>query len=262
MKADQTFGALPAAGERLSSLERIKQRKVFIAVPIMFSIDPHFFTCAMKLQNEMEKWGIHGCFKHNVGDSAVGRSRNFLTRKFLESDCTHMLMIDSDLVFSGEHIKRLMDCSEPIAAGMYFKKQEGDPQPVINGLSVVPEERKDSLWEVAYAGTGFIRIAREVFEKMIEVYGKDISYSCDHEPHITEYDFWAMGPYQYPDGKRRWLSEDWLFCQRARDIGYRIYVDRAVVLKHSGNALYPLSYQIPSIFGSNPQSVSDCAPVQ
>lgn len=223
-------------------------RKVFIGIPIMFMVDPHHFLSCMRLPQDMQALGLYGAIKPHIGDSAVGRARNSLTRKFLNSDCTHMLMIDSDLVFSAQQVERIMAHPEPIVAGMYFKKQEGDPQPVINACDN-PIMQDSGLYQVKYAGTGFIRVAREVFEKMIEVYGDEIGYSLDHEPDTTEYDFWQMGVYKYPNGRKRWLSEDWYFCQRATDLGYKIWVDRGITLRHSGNALYPLSYQERQVFG-------------
>src|SRR5258708_16229070 len=82
-------------------------RKVFIAVPIFWNIDPLFFRCAMKIQQDLNMQGIHGAFCPYIGDSAIGRARNVLTRWFLESDCTHMLFVDSDLVFGVDQVKRL-----------------------------------------------------------------------------------------------------------------------------------------------------------
>ena len=224
-------------------------RKVFIAVPIFWYVDPMFFKCALKLQQELNTFGVHGQFAPAFGDSAVGRARNYLTRLFLESDCTHMLFIDSDLVFGGEQIKRIMDHDEPIVGGLYVKKQEGPVSLVINGLDTsTAAERPDGLMEVKYVGTGFVRIAREVFEKMIEVYGNDIGYKTDDDAKHQEWDFWQMGVYKFTDGSKRWLSEDWYFCQRAIDLGYKIFVDRHIVLKHSGHALFPLSYQEKELF--------------
>ncbi len=225
------------------------QRKVFIAIPIMRDPDVHFFHCAMHLQEEMLLKGVHGQIKDHVGDSAVARARNTLTREFLESDCSHILFIDSDFVFSVDQIKRLMDHDEPIVGGLYCKKQQGlPPQLVLNATFKPCERRPDGLMEVRYIGTGFLRVAREVFEKMIEVYGDEISYPTDWDNTIIEWDFWRMGVYKYPDGTKRYLTEDWFFCQMALDLGYKVFADMAVLLKHSGNALYPLDYQERVIF--------------
>src|SRR3974390_436030 len=225
-------------------------RKVFIAVPIFWHVDPLFFKCALKLQQEMNVHGIDGVFTPYCGDSAIGRARNILTTWFLRSDCTHLLFVDSDLVFGVDQIKRIMSHKEEIVGGIYCKKQEGPVQLVINGLDShsSPVLRDDGLLEVKYVGTGFIRIAREGFERMISVYGDEIGYKSDNDAKDQEWDFWQMGVYKYPEGGKRWLSEDWYFCQRAIDLGYKIWADRGTVLKHSGHVVYPLSYQEKELF--------------
>lgn len=224
-------------------------KKLFIAAPIYWQVDPYFYKSSIQLVYDIIRSGLPAAFKPQFGDSAIGRARNSLTRQFLETDCTHMLFIDSDFVFSTEQILRMMEHPEPIVGGLYLKKQDGPPQLVLNALDDMPPMRADHMQQVKYIGTGFIRVAREVFEKMIEVYGDEISYQCDHDNKITEWDFWQMGVYKYKDGTKRWLSEDWYFCQRALDLGYEIWADMHVLLKHSGGQLYPTKEQEDRLYG-------------
>jgi hypothetical protein len=91
---------------------------------------------------------------------------------------------------------------------------------------------------------------------MIEAYSDKIAYVSDHDGITVEYDFWPVGPYKFPNGFVRYLSEDWYFCQRARDLGFKIYGDNGVTLRHSGNAVYPLSYQEPLLFSRVPANAS------
>jgi hypothetical protein len=46
----------------------------------------------------------------------------------------------------------------------------------------------------------------------------------------------------------RYLSEDWFFCERALRLGYEIFADTRVVLKHVGEAIYPLKSQEAELF--------------
>lgn len=218
-------------------------RKVFIGIPAYWSVDPHFHQACIKAFSNLDT--LHGMVMHSFGDSPnVGRSRNCLTRQFLESDCTDLLFIDSDLIFSAEHIERIMTHEDEVVGGIYFKKQEGRPAPCINHCSE-PEIRDNGLIQVAYIGTGFLRIRRSVFEKMIDKFGEDIWYRTDgpEKDRVKEHNFWHLGIYQYPNGDRRWLSEDWWFCQRCKDLNIPVWADRRIILSHSGHAIYPLSYQ-------------------
>jgi FkbM family methyltransferase len=196
-----------------------------------------------------------------AGDSLVSRARNTLTHEFLLSDCTHLLFIDSDLVFSPQHVGRLMEHPEQIVAGLYPKKQSGTVQWVINALTPddppVPRTAA-GLQAVRYAGTGFLRIAREVFE-VIAARDPSHYFTCDHDASRTEYDFWRVGVHPTwaanPDPKahRRHLSEDWYFCQLAREAGYTVWADGGVILKHLGTTVWPDAEQTKAIFGQPPE---------
>lgn len=220
-------------------------KKLFIGVPIYGPVNSDFHQAMGVLRQCNQSNGI--VIYEHIGDSLVSRARNAITRAFLESDCTHLLFIDSDLVFSLDQIVRLMEHPEDVVGGVYFKKSEGEPQMVCNLLNQI-EFKDNGLMEGKYVGTGFLRISRRVFELMIQEFGKDIWYLLDPDHTQKEYDFWRNGVYTYPDATRRYLSEDWWFCQKWRDIGGRVWIDRSVVLKHSGSALYPLSYQEQTIF--------------
>lgn len=227
-------------------------RKVFIALPIYWNVDPLFAVSWIRFTQNMDFDNtIHGVMKPLIGDSAIGRARNQLTRQFLESDCTDLLFVDTDLVFSSDHVKRIVSHEEDIVGGLYCKKAQGEPQLVLNTLDTPAETKDSGLIEVKYIGTGFMRIRRSVFEKMIEAWGDDMWYAPDQEKGATEYDFWHMGVYEYPDKTRRWLSEDWWFCQKARDLGIQIFADTHILCAHSGHALYPLKDQEGKLFGKD-----------
>ena len=242
-----------------------KQQRVLIGVPSYFSVDPNFHVSMLQtfgwlsVQGVVPNPAVTGKLVHSFGDSPhVGRSRDNITAEFLAGDYTDLLFIDSDIIFSVENVKRILSHDLDVVGGLYFKKQEGQPEPVINAMKE-PEIRDDNLIQVAYIGTGFLRIRRNVFESMITKYGDDIWYNVDGLTNVKQYNFWNLGIYRYPDGSRRWLSEDWWFCQRCAELGIKVWADRQIPLRHSGNAVYPLSYQENTIFGkdaSEPMTVA------
>jgi hypothetical protein len=82
-----------------------------------------------------------------------------------------------------------------------------------------------------------------VFEKMLTAYGSEISYHCDRTGRL-EHDFWRVGVYRQGQGRPgRYLSEDWYFLQRAHDLGFKVYGDTGVFLKHIGTIPYPAKSQ-------------------
>jgi hypothetical protein len=54
---------------------------------------------------------------------------------------------------------------------------------------------------------------------------------------VKMHDFWSVGVHQ---PSKRYLTEDWWFCQRALDLGYKVWGDSKVMLQHEGRAIYPL----------------------
>ena len=223
--------------------------KLFLALPVYGSLETNFTKSLIKMLADLP---CNLMVRFNPGDSLVTRARNSLTAEFLDSDCTHLLFIDTDLIFSGEHVERIMSHPEPIVGGFYPKKQEGPRNWVCNGMLKPTLPQPNGLQEVRYVGTGFLRVAREVFEKMAFAHGSDIHYIPDHAHEKNEYDFWPVGPYQYSDGSRRYLSEDWYFCQRALDLGYKVWADLHIVLKHVGQAIYPLKSQQAELLAQGP----------
>jgi len=229
---------------------RAKQpTKLFLALPVYGSLDTSFAQSLIKILADLP---CNLMVRFNPGDSLVSRARNSLTAEFLDSDCTHMLFIDTDLIFSGDHVARIMSHPEPIVGGFYPKKQEGPLNWVCNGMTKPTKPQPNGLQEVRYIGTGFLRVAREVFEKMAFAHGSAIHYVPDHAREANQYDFWPVGTYQYPDGSRRYLSEDWYFCQRAMDLGYKVWADLHIVLKHVGQAIYPLKSQQAELLAQGP----------
>ena len=167
--------------------------KVFIGVPSYFHIDPHFHRSMMLTFGWLGKNDkIHGEVFPSFGDSPhVGRSRNMMTRIFLEGNYTDMLFIDSDLVFSPQHVERILSHPERVVGGIYFKKIEDRAEPCMNTL-VKPILKENGLNQVAYIGTGFLRIKRIVFEMMIERWGKEMAYCPDGTTDLIEYNFWNL----------------------------------------------------------------------
>jgi hypothetical protein len=185
-----------------------------------------------------------GEIKFIANDSLVSRARNTIAGHFLRSKFDWLLFIDSDIEFRHEHVARLwLHCikhNRRIMCGLYAMKKLA-PHFVFNAINGEAPD-KDGAVKVAEGGTGFMAIHRSVFEEMITKM-PEIAYTTDinHEPpNAPEWDFFAVGCYKYKDsGLVRYLSEDWMFCQRARDLGIDVWADVSIQLKHRGNMLFP-----------------------
>ncbi len=210
--------------------------KVFVALTMTHGLMYGMFT--QTLMNlfahrtfDMALW--------NYIDPYVPLARNTASADFLKSDSTHIFFIDVDILDPqiAMHIERMLGHNEAIVGGFYPKKDEKKLTWVCNALPDRPPEDERGLLSLRHIGTGFMLIKREVFEKMIETMGDKIAYIEDE----TDRPLWDFFDMPRVDGRK--LSEDWYFCNVARQIGYKVYGDTKVLLMHIGTAVYPLRSQ-------------------
>jgi hypothetical protein len=175
------------------------------------------------------------------GDSLVSRARNNCVEQFLAGPHTHLVFIDTDIEFTPEHVDTLVGHLQrgvTIVSGLYPKKQDA-LEWVVNGIEGEdPDEH--GLTKIKYAGTGFLAIAREVFIDMMAGPCRHMWAWSDNGQGARRriYDFFPVGNYTFPDGNRRYLSEDWFFCELAMASGHTIYCDTSIKTKHIGKKVY------------------------
>lgn len=242
-------------------------KRLFLALPLVGNTPPwtvHSILCLINSAVVLAKIQLNG------DDASVGMARDALTAQFLKSDCTHLLFVDSDLIFTPQDVERIASHDVPVVGGLYPIKSEGPlkwcgntfPEAAVPH-SAIPAPRlhgeqptaPNGLQRVRYLGTGFLCIAREVIERIIDEDRAEIEYTHDIPPHETRWNFWRMGVRPTDDARRRFLTEDWFFCQRCLELGIPVYADTKVRLRHIGTAVWPLQSQLisPSEI-VNPQS--------
>jgi len=205
--------------------------KIFVGIPCQHGFSVQFNAALVNLmRNATVKAEVEIC-----QSPGVGISRNILTANFLNSDCDKLLMLDSDILFTVQDVERISSHDVPLVGGMYSKKEKQGRmccERLPYGESV-PNKR--GLVPLKYIGTGFMCIKRELIEQMVR-YCLDIKY-IDERTKKNMHDFWTVGVHR---PTKRYLTEDWWFCQRTHDLGYPVYGDSEVILQHEGRAIYPL----------------------
>ncbi len=177
--------------------------------------------------------GFHGVdiMAERFSDSLAPRARNRAAASFLKTDRDYLLFIDGDIHFGKQHIEWLAESPHPITAGLYCKKEAGIA-PCLNTLPGHQDIPVGGYIELARAGTGFMRIHREVLEKMIAHPNLVPEYLNHGQP---EWDFFPTGV-----KNAEYRSEDWAFCDIARELGYKIMLDSRIQLRHEGMAIFPM----------------------
>lgn len=157
---------------------------------------------------------------------------NITTYWFLKSAMDEMLVLDTDLKYTHQHISMLLSHDVPLVTGVHPKKCLGLVFPIVP-LETNPDPFQDGgpdLVEVEKAPRGIMRIKREVFEALKSHPEIKPCYNCDVDDDI--WPFWQ----QTAGGE----SDDFNFCRRYREVGGRVLVDRRCLVEHAGSAIYPI----------------------
>lgn len=106
------------------------------------------------------------------GDSYVWRARNLLAERFLNSDCTHLFFLDSDQGWTVDSFLRVLRADADIVGGAYPTKNNWESYSAIPlGMgdadgNAIPDCKDNGLIPAGRLPTGFMKIKREVFEKI------------------------------------------------------------------------------------------------
>lgn len=252
---------------------------LFIAVPIDSGVSSGYVDSVRHLIGYLDSKKIKFTYYQLANDSLITRSRNNLVATFLRNPVfTHLLFIDSDLTFSPLAVQRLLDFNKPVSACAYPLKtvdydaivSEGkkadlnkDVLPLCTArfvLNLVTEPDvleksggkvtlpiQDMFTEVSETGTGFLMIHRAVFYKMMKEFPNDwfkndvtalqpLQEFCDETDLKL---FWTFFDQMIHPVSKRYLSEDYAFCQKWRNVGGKVHLDLSQTIFHTGPHAFP-----------------------
>jgi hypothetical protein len=233
--------AAPAPGQVQVNVDFLKTTKVHIAMPCYGGmLTESTFMSFIKWANTARQLGIDWTLETMVNESLISRARNTLTAKFLDMpDATHLFFVDADIGWEPWHLLVLLNRDVDVIGGLYPMKTMPIKW-VVNGFEGA-EEGPDGLQEVSKAGTGFLLMKKHVFEKLkshpaVKQYKNDIGLDPKFDQHLKTYFDTAVR-------QNRYYSEDWTFCENWRDIGGKIWMDKRVLLRHSGSYVFCMENQ-------------------
>lgn len=256
----------------------LRKAKLFVATPMYGGncVGLYMKAC-LDLQGMCMKYGIEVRFSFLFNESLITRARNYLVDEFLRSGFTHLLFIDSDILFNPEDILALLALDKDVIGGPYpkktinwgavwkaSKKLLSDPsfdeskfnpgelegvtgEYVFNPVPGTKQFKVTEPLEVMEIGTGFMMVKRGVFEKFREEY-PHLNYKPDHlgqanfdgSRYIHAYFDTVIDP-----DSHRYLSEDYMFCQYWRAIGGKIWLCPWMKTQHVGT--YAFTGDMPKI---------------
>ena len=265
----------PQKKEIKLNVPEMQKLKVFIATPMYGGMCTGLYTKSLMDQTAVfMNHGIQSQIYYLFNESLITRARNYCVDEFLRNEkFTHLMFIDSDIGFDPNDVLALAAVADPdsdkdIVCGPYPKKTiswekiklavdkgyaDENPQNlnkyvgdyVFNPAAGQTQIALNEPVEVLEGGTGFMMIQRSAFEKYKEAY-PEFSYKPDHvrtknfdgTREIMAYFDCVI----CPDSKR-YLSEDYMFCQWGRKAGLRIWMCPWMKLSHMGSYMFAGSLQ-------------------
>lgn len=194
---------------------------------------------------------------YTVGsESLIQRARNHFAQVALTSNWDKLLMIDADVSWTWPQVQAIIESDKAVVAAacpwktyplnLNYMPFSDDDQFHPDGLkspealkamaehyypNPKTEATKDVAREVSvpFIGTAFMCIKREVLIAMAET-ATSYMYPNPHSGHLESH--WDM--FETKPLNNVYLSEDWGFCHKARELGFGVYVNADVIVNHTG----------------------------
>jgi hypothetical protein len=251
------------------AIEELRKRKLFLAAPMYGGVCAGMFTKSVAdLASLCTSNGIEMRSYFLFNESLITRARNYCVDEFMRSDATHLMFIDSDIGFDPRDVLAMLalqgdDSEYDVLAGPYPKKciswekiklavdkgvADEDPNVlenfvgdyVFNPKGGGGNIRIDQPVEVMEVGTGFMMTRRSAFEKFEKAFPQ-YSYKPDHvrtEAFDGSREIMQYFQAEIDPKSKRYLSEDYWFCQKMIEIGGKIWYCPWMKLQHVGSYIF------------------------
>tara|TARA_B110000977_G_scaffold15056_1_gene18567 strand:+ start:1274 stop:2140 length:867 start_codon:yes stop_codon:yes gene_type:complete len=252
------------------SVDELKKHKIFIGTPMYGGNCSGSYTkSCTDLAMMCAANGITIKFYYLFNESLIQRARNYVADEFMRSDCTHLVFIDSDIAFNPKDVLGLLavQLKDPdlynIVCGPYPKKTiawekvkaavdkgKADESPfeldqytadyVFNPVNKLGSFNLGEPLEIGEGGTGFMCIPRATFERYKEAY-PEYSYKPDHartENFDGTNEIMAYFDCIIDPVSKRYLSEDYFFCHKAREAGMKVWMAPWMQINHIGTYIF------------------------
>jgi hypothetical protein len=235
----------------------VAEPHIYLATPCHGGeVNLYFLQAVVDLQRACRARGIGLTVDLLANDHLITRARARLAARFLATpEATHLLFVDADIGFAPADAFRLLDSGKHAVAAVCPLKsidwekvraaaKAGAADLMAAGLGYVVRflptagnsvEVDDGFAKVAYAGTGFLMLSRAALQRVVAAHPEltaDLSELGDGSAVAMVFDTMVE-----PD-TGHYLSEDYAFCRRWRDLGGEVWADVEARLTHVGHAAY------------------------
>jgi hypothetical protein len=216
-----------------------------------------FMRSVLDLQIACQQRGIGLHVELMGGDALITRARSRLAAQFLASDATHLFFVDADIGFRPENVFRLLKAGHDVCGGVYpLKRVEWDKARRAAQAGVADIEAAslgyvirfiptpdhsvevdNGFAKVTYVGTGFMMLKREAVRRVADAHPELTAKMGDMADKAAAECVMLFETMIEPE-TGQYLSEDYAFCRRWRDLGGEIWADMESRLTHVGHTAY------------------------
>jgi hypothetical protein len=229
---------------------------VFIATPCFGGlVSQHYMQSVISLIHFAAQANFDAALALLGRDSLITRSRNTLVSQFLNTPtATHLLFIDADIGFDAEQVHAMLAFDREFVAGIYPLKVIDWSNPAIKRAATAREqfqtapllyvgtlcienerEREGRFATAVYCGGGFMLLKRQAIERMIAAYPESRYKSVHAYSNAKAAESYALFDCMIDKETGAYVSEDFGFCQKWRDLGGKIWLDTEGKLTHIGS---------------------------
>lgn len=208
----------------------------------------------LSLVQELNKNKIEFVIDFIGNESLIPRARNTSLGKFIQSNFTHLLFIDSDIEFQADAVIDFIKFDKDVVCGVYAKKSynwnrliysmqtETDSNEKlcsrgldfnynINNKNTI---REGNFIRVKHASTGFMLIKKDIINKLCDNH-KELLIKTDN---LSNNNNEIYGLFCCMIKNKIYLSEDYSFCERVNDIGGEVWINVFYNLNHIGKHIF------------------------
>lgn len=141
----------------------------------------------------------------------VAELRNALVLIAQQAFCSHLIMMDADMVYPQNTIMKLIEHKDKMMVGaLCFKRYPPFNPVMIKDSKIIDEWEEDELLDVDRMGTGCVLFNMRIFDEIDRPWFKKV---IDDNGLVIR-------------------GEDYEFCDKVKQAGYDIYVDTSIECEH------------------------------
>jgi hypothetical protein len=231
---------------------------IFVATPVHSDVSIHYFKACLEFQKECFVRKIPVMFQV-MKSSLVTQGRQLCVSGFMESNCTHMLFIDSDISFNFKMIERMINYEKEICLVPYpIKGTDHDkvkarilagdtlsPHLLGNQYTMsVPDPANvkvtDGFIEVERGPAGCMLIKKEVIHKLIKEYPEFTinQHTLIDGKLVTRNHMYNFFDTYWNKDDKTYTGEDFYFCKLCKHAGIKMYALVDEYISHHGEYSY------------------------